>query len=222
MTNISVTDYFRDVSADRAVEIPAREYQRYFSGSKHRPAEQTRVATTTTRSSARRPPQRFTEVKLLRDQRPIGRVSLIGRAWEDILDEVDRSLSQWTLTESGGWLLTDPQQNPRRVLRATGPGGGRATHDSISITLRDRVELTRHHPYLKPVGVWHTHPNGSREPSPADLSCARTQAEARDGNHLDVLVVPGELGFTTPKPYGWWTHKRDGNWVCEPLTVFTH
>ena len=218
---ISLTDYFRDYSVGRAVEIPPREYERYFR-SKPRPAEQTRVAATTTRSSARRPPQRFTEVQLLRDQRPIGRLSLIGRGWEDVLDQVDETLRQWELTETGGWLLVDPQQDPRRVLRATGPGGGRASYDSIKITLRDRVEIGRFYPWLKPIGTWHTHPSGGSEPSKADLRIARNQAEAGNGNHLDLVVVPGELGFRTPKPYGWWTHQRDGNWVCEPLSVFTH
>ena len=213
MITVSTTDYFR---GGLDIRIPNRTFEQ------HRSAEQTRVATTTTRSSVRRPPQRFTEVKLLRNQRPTGRVSLIGRGWEDILDEIDRTVSQWEVTETGGWLLVDPKRDHRRVLRATGPGGGRASHDSIKITLRDRVELTRHHPYLKPIGCWHTHPSGGSEPSKADLRVARNQAEAGTGNHLDVIVTPGELGFRTPKAYGWWTHQRDGNWVAEPITVFTH
>ena len=160
-------------------------------------------------------------MKLLRDRRPSGVVDLRGRAWDDIQREIDESLRHWEIVETGGYLFSDRRDDPRRILRASGPGGGHAARDAIQITLKHALELTRNQPHLKRAGVWHSHPGGLPEPSEPDLRISRRRAEENSGTQLDLIITGGAVGLTTPVATAWLTRCRDGAWVAEPLHALT-
>jgi hypothetical protein len=160
----------------------------------------------------------------MRDRRPTGVIDLRGRAWEDIQRHVDETLRRWEIVETGGHLFcdrNDPRHDPRRILRASGPGGGHAAPDAIQITLRDAVELTRNQPHLKRAGIWHSHPGGQPWPSEPDLGISRRRAEENGGTQLDLIITGGAIGLTTPVATAWLMHRREGAWVAEPLHALT-
>jgi hypothetical protein len=68
------------------------------------------------------------------------------------------------------------------------------------------------------VGDWHSRPVRDSIPSDADLAKWARHSDAADVlPYVGVVVTPGELGWTTPRFYGWVTREDDqGLLVCEP------
>ena len=122
--------------------------------------------------------------------------------------------------ETGGVLLgTRDPDGTFLVSQASGPGGSLMSSYAIrhDVDHYARFEASYAGTGIRAFGIYHEHPEGTREPSETDLRSWAAAAEmADDGTFLGVIVGDPEHPAATRMWIRAWTVTGG---VCEPATV---
>jgi integrative and conjugative element protein (TIGR02256 family) len=169
-------------------------------------------------ATATRPRSAVTRSAIRIELTPAARRTIMhGAQWQSGIDGL----------ETGGWLIGGGLERSVAVTHATLPGA-RATRgrDFLYHSLEglEQFELRRMwgDPLAARVGCWHTHPEGTGEPSDTDLKAWRAGLDGVNRQSWQpyypaIIAAPN-------KRHGWDLHawvatKRNGKTVVEPATI---